>query len=106
MLRDLDICPVYDSENHDLIREVQVPLLSQAQEYLRGVGFFSSGWLRLASQGLVALVEAGGKARIIASPVFEAGDWEALQAGCEAKNDATLWGILRRNIDDLSTSFE
>jgi superfamily II DNA or RNA helicase len=106
MLRDLDICPVYDSENHDLIREVQVPLLSQAQEYLRGVGFFSSGWLRLASQGLVALVEAGGKARIIASPVFEAGDWEALQAGCEAKNDATLWGILRRNIDDLSTSLE
>ena len=72
MLRDLDICPVYDSENHDLIREVQVPLLSQAR-VSTWCGFFSSGWLRLASQGLVALVEAGGKARIIASPVSKPG---------------------------------
>lgn len=106
MLKDLDLCPVYDSESHDLIREVQVPLISQAQEYLRGVGFFSSGWLRLVSQGVVALVEAGGKVRIIASPVFEAGDWEALQTGCEANSDAALWEVLRRNIDDLAISLE
>lgn len=106
MLRDLTIDAVYDSENHDLVREVQVPLLAQSQEYLRGVGFFSSGWLRLASDGIVALVESGGRIRVVASPVFEEEDWKALRTGCAARHDYALWRALQRNIDDLAVSLE
>lgn len=106
MLKDLNLHPVYDSEDYDLIREVQVPLLSQSQEYLRGVGFFSSGWLRLASNGIIPLIEAGGNARIIASPVFDTEDWEALKIGWSAKNDTILWRVLKRNIDDLAVSLQ
>jgi len=51
VLKELELLPVYDSEYYDLIRDLQVPLLSHAKDYLRGVGFFTSGWLRLAGQG-------------------------------------------------------
>lgn len=61
MLKSLDLSPVYDSEKCDLIRDLQVPLLAQSRDYLRGVGFFTSGWLRVAAYGLIALVEAVGQ---------------------------------------------
>ncbi len=106
MFRDLSLHAVYDSEDHDLIRDVQVPLLSRAQEYLRGVGFFSSGWLRLASAGVVPLVEGGGRIRIVASPVFQEEDWEALRTGYAARYDQVLLSVLSRNISDLGQSLE
>lgn len=81
MLKGLNLLPVYDSENYNLIHDVQVPLLTHSKDYLRGVGFFTSGWLRLAAQGVVSLVEAGGKARVVVSPILEASDWEALKLG-------------------------
>ncbi len=59
MLKELDLQPVYDSENYDLVCDLQVPLLVQSKDYLRGVGFFSSSWLRLAAQGMAAF-DTGG----------------------------------------------
>lgn len=106
MLRDLNLLPVYDSEQYDLIRDLQVPLLAHSRDYLRGVGFFTSGWLRLAAQGIVSLVEAGGKARVVVSPILEASDWEALKLGEAAKTDSVLRAILQRCIDDLSRSLD
>ena len=106
MLRELDLLPVYDSEQHDLIQDLIVPLLRNSTSYLRGVGFFSSGWLRLAAPGLVPLVENGGLARIVTSPVLGKGDWEALQHGEAARQDACLQDILRKNIEELAQSLE
>ena len=106
MLKELDLQPVYDSECHDLIRDLQVPLLVQSKDYLRGVGFFTSGWLRLAAQGMAAFVTGGGSARIVLSPILEEADWEALKFGESAKNDAIIRGVLTRNIDVLATTLE
>lgn len=106
MLKELELLPVYDSECYDLIRDLQVPLLRQAKDYLRGVGFFTSGWLRLAAQGMAAFVMGGGSARIVVSPILDVADWEALKFGESAKTDAVLREVLERNIEDLAITLE
>ncbi|MBA3006214.1 MAG: DEAD/DEAH box helicase [Desulfocapsa sp.] len=106
MLRELELLPVYDSEQYDLIRDLQVPLLCEAKDYLRGVGFFTSGWLRLAAQGMATLMTKSGSARIVVSPILEQADWDALQFGESAKNDSVLREVLSRNIDDLELTME
>ena len=55
----------YSSLKTDLVEEVIVPLLERSVEYDRGVGFFTSGWLKEAAKGLTALVHHQGKARIL-----------------------------------------
>ena len=106
MLRDLPLLPVYDSAEHDIVRNLISPLLEQGTDYLRGVGFFSSGWLRIAADGIVGLVENGGRGRLVVSPVMQAGDWEAMQAGDRAKRDARLKKILCANVRGLRQSLE
>lgn len=106
MLRELQLFPVYDSEQYDLINDLQVPLLCQCKDYLRGVGYFTSGWLRLAAQGMAALVAGGGRARIVVSPNLEQADWDALQFGESAKKDVLVKEVLARNIDDLQLTLE
>lgn len=106
MLKDLNLLPVYDSSEHDLIRELQVPLLKNSIDYLRGVGFFTSGWLKIASEGVATLIENGGKARIIISPIMEKGDWEALQVGEDARHNIELKDLLESKINDLRDSLE
>lgn len=106
MLKDLGLQPVYDSEYCDLIRDLQVPLLMHAKDYLRGVGFFTSGWLRLAAQGIISLASGEGLARIVLSPNLEEEDWNALKFGESAKKDDVLKEVLERNVDDLSLTLE
>jgi superfamily II DNA or RNA helicase len=106
MLRELSLLPVYDSSEHDLVRDLQVPLLKHSTDYLRGVGFFTSGWLGIASRGMADFVQRGGKARIVLSPILERKDWEALQSGDQAKYDEALKSLLAERIQDLRTSLE
>ncbi|MHC1729713.1 MAG: DEAD/DEAH box helicase family protein [Syntrophobacteraceae bacterium] len=106
MLKELELLPVYDSECYDLIRDLQVPLLLHAKDYLRGVGFFTSGWLRLAAQGMAMFVTRGGSARIVVSPTLDEADWEALKFGETAKTDAILRKVLAGNIEDIAMTLE
>lgn len=106
MLKDLELRPVYDSSEWDLVSEVVVPLLKESSSYLRGVGFFSSGWLRLASAGMAQLVENGGHIRIVLSPILAEKDWEAMRRGGQAWSDEDLAASLKRDITDLETSLE
>lgn len=106
MLKELSLQPVYDSECYDLIRDLQVPLLLQSKDYLRGVGFFTSGWLRLAAQGMATFVAGGGSARIVVSPILDEADWEALKFGEIAKTDAVLRETLAKSIEDLAINLE
>jgi superfamily II DNA or RNA helicase len=106
MLKDLDLLPVYDSADHDLMKDLIVPLLENAVTYIRGVGFFTSGWLRVAAHGLVSLVERGGHAQYVVSPILEKEDWNALQRGDQAKEDDIIRRALQRDIDGLASSLE
>ena len=106
MLRDLNLLPVYDSAEYGLIQDLIVPLLQNSKLYLRGVGFFTSGWLRLAVEGVTKLIENGGTARIVISPILERSDWEAFQRGEEAKCNEMFKNVLEKQVADIATALK
>lgn len=105
-LKDLNFSNRLDTSSSDLTEDFFVPTLSAACRYDRGVGFFSSGWIRITSKGLIAFAANGGKARWVTSPILSEEDWEALRIGDEAKYDPVLRASLQRNISDLERALE
>ena len=49
-----------DTSSADLIADLFVPLLRKSVLYDRGVGYFSSGWFRIAAEGMAAFAGRGG----------------------------------------------
>lgn len=105
-LPDLTLPAFLDTSTNDLIREFFLPVLGCAVRYDRGVGFFSSGWLRLAAHGMVTFAQNGGRARWVTSPILAEVDWDALLAGDAARTDSALREVLDRNVTDLARSLE
>lgn len=105
-LRELNLPSVIDSSTADMAVEFYMPALSVSTSYDRGVGFFSSGWLRMVSQGIITFAANGGRARIITSPILDSDDWVALQMGEAARIDPLLWLTLKRNIEALAAQME
>ena len=105
-LSDLDILPVMDTSTHDLSTEFFTPLLSNSIRYERGVGFFSSGWLRINAKGMLAFANNGGRARWVTSPILDKADWEALETGYTARGDPVLRRALEHNITNLAKTLE
>ena len=105
-LKDPNFANRLDTSSSDLTEDFFVPALSAAYRYDRGVGFFSSGWIRIASKGLIAFAANGGKARWVTSPILSEEDWQALKIGDEAKYDPVLRASLQRNISDLERALE
>ncbi len=105
-LTDLHLRAVYDSAECHLVNDLIVPLLSHSVEYCRGVGYFSSGWLKVAAAGLVALIERGGRAQLIMSPIMSETDWDAIVLGQKARDDHALRQLLEAAIGDLQGSLE
>lgn len=95
-----------DTSTHDLIRDFFVPMLSNSIRYDRGVGYFSSGWLRMSGHGMVEFANNGGRARWVTSPILDEADWKALQAGNDARSDPLLHRALERSISNLAVALE
>jgi superfamily II DNA or RNA helicase len=104
-LRDLGTEPFFNTSTDEVARQFLVPALSRSIRYDRGVGYFSSAWLRMVSAGLVNLAQNGGIARIVASPKLAAQDWAALRQGNDAQNSPTLHAALSRTIEELASDF-
>jgi SNF2 family DNA or RNA helicase len=103
---ELKLPKTLDTSTADIIEDFFVPVLSRAIRYDRGVGYFSSGWLRVAARGMVKFAANGGRARWVTSPILSEGDWEALQVGDAARYDPILRAAIVRNIDDLARTLE
>src|SRR6266568_4006630 len=101
-LKDLNLLTVMDTSSHDLTSAFFIPLFSNSLRYDRGVGYFSSGWLRINCNGMVAFAKNGGKARWVTSPILDAGDWEALITGDTARSDPIIRVMLERNVANLA----
>lgn len=91
-LIDVDVKKEYRSLLHDITREFYIPLLSQAVEYKRAVGFFSSTVLCQIADGIATLAKNGGKIKIVASPHLSDEDIKAIRKGYE------LRGIVKKAI--------
>ena len=105
-IRNINLPTTIDTSRHDITREFFVPLLSHATRYDRGVGFFSSGWLRINAVGMAAFAANQGRARWITSPILAADDWRAMLEGSRARRNELLRQSLERNIADLAASLE
>jgi superfamily II DNA or RNA helicase len=105
-LRDLDLPLLIETSDVDFAEEFYNPALSVAEEYKRGVGYFTSSWFQFAARGLKGLAQNGGTAKWIISPILEEGDWEALQKGEEAKRDQELYDRLNHMVSDIEEGLE
>lgn len=105
-LSSLELKAVYDSSECHLVYDLIVPLLTNSVEYCRGVGYFSSGWLRLAASGLGDLAGNGGRAKLIMSPILDEKDWQAIILGQKAKENAILRRSLECSVEELAKSLE
>ncbi|WP_316979536.1 DEAD/DEAH box helicase family protein [Shumkonia mesophila] len=101
-LRELPTVPDLTTSTDKLLEQFYIPALGRSTSYDRGVGYFTSNWLRLAASGITGLASGGGKVRIIASPKLDPRDCAALNEGADARNDPTLRAALERALEDLS----
>ena len=89
-LTDLDIPFALNTSRNDLIDQFFTPLLKNSVQYDRGVGFFSSGWVKEAFIGMTDFAKNGGRARWITSPILGKEDWDAILLGNEARTRACM----------------
>lgn len=101
-LRDLPTETELGTSTSRLIEQFYAPALSKSVSYDRGVGYFTSAWLRMAADGLVQLAANGGKARILASPKLDPDDCAAIIRGVDARGNVQLLNSLKEAISELS----
>ncbi len=94
-LAGLQLKPEYRSDSDDLVRDFYVPCLERSTLYRRAVGYFTSHGLSAAAQGLSALVQSDGRMLLVASPLFDADDLEAIRRGYTARDDLVVKALLR-----------
>jgi len=97
--RDMNIKLIYDTSQTSIIDELIVPLLNNSKTYYRGVGYFSSAWIKLVTKGLRGIVENGGKIHILTSPQLSHEYWDAIINGEKAKVDDVLYRSIKSTID-------
>lgn len=94
-LQNIPIQDHYRSDRHNLVQDFYIPCLSQATSYSRAVGYFSSTSIVLISQGLAALIEAGGTMRLIASPYLSLEDIKAIKQGLKQREEVVSKAIIK-----------
>lgn len=96
-LQSLDLKDHYRSAEDDLVSQFYRPCLTVAQSYDRAVGYFTSGSLSLAVQGINSFVRHAGRMRLIASPYLNEVDVEQLTLGYDYR--AIINGAILRTLD-------
>jgi DNA phosphorothioation system restriction enzyme len=105
-LNNLNIPKQLDTSTHDFSHDFFSPVLAQSVKYDRGVGYFSSGWIKINSKGMIKFANNGGIARWVTSPIMNQEDWDALALGNEAHVDDVLYQLLKKDIDQLVQDME
>lgn len=95
-LDELNLQPEYRSDVDHLVEDFYLPCLQRCLLYRRAVGFFTSRGLSLAAQGISALIEGDGRMLLVASPLLDQDDLEAIEKGYLARDDAVLRSLLRQ----------
>lgn len=93
-LRDHDFAPSYDKSVDDLAGGFYLPCMRTSVRYDRISGYFSSAVFSIAWPALKDFIKAGGRMRLICSPVFSSTDAGALMQGYEALTDEELGAAL------------
>lgn len=100
-LRDIELKVGYRSDGCNLVTDFYIPCLSSARLYRRAVGYFTSGSLSIASQGLAKLIENGGRMQLVASPHFTDEDIQTIRRGYEDRLKV-FQNVTSRSFKDIS----
>lgn len=95
-----------NTSDNNLALEFYEPCLKWAKRYDRGVGYFTSGWLKENSVGLSYFAANGGKARFITSPILDQRDIEAIAGGIVKSKDIDLVSVLLKDVKLLHECLE
>lgn len=99
-LKDCKIKSEYRSLIDNVVQEFYIPLLCNATQYCRAVGFFSSSSLVEITKGIASLAKRGGKIKIVASPYLSDDDIEAIKKGYEDRNSVIERALLNQLTDE------
>ncbi|MGD2183291.1 hypothetical protein [Lusitaniella coriacea] len=89
-LSNLTLQDEYRSDRDNLIQDFYLPCLEDSTLYRRAVGFFSSTSMAAAAKGLTALIRAGGKMQLVASPCLSPEDAEAIATGLKQREQVIV----------------
>lgn len=78
-LRSINIKFSYETGEDDLLNDFYIPVLSNAKQYDRIAGFFSSSSLAVAARGISGLIQNGGSMRMVACPRMSPEDIEMIE---------------------------
>lgn len=106
MLRDLgSLRTEYSSDTHDIAAEFYNPCLSEAHEYDRITGFFSSTVFHLTWPAMRKFILANdGKIRLLCSPRMSDRDADGIVYGYKARDDQMLAEALCRELREMLDS--
>lgn len=104
MLREHEFKRAYHKPEDDIAESFYLPAMRSAVRYDRAVGYFSSTVFLLAWPSLKAFVQAGGRMRLICSPVLSEGDHEALREGYSERAEAEAGRQIAESFSELLES--
>ena len=81
MFKDLELQPVYTSDDNDISQEFYNPVLKQAKSFDRTSAYFSAKALALYSEGLECFGRNGNKYRLIISKDIAEEDFNEIKRG-------------------------
>jgi DNA phosphorothioation system restriction enzyme len=102
-LRKIKLKETYNSNNSNLIDDFYIPCLRNSIEYKRAVGYFTSNSLALAAKGLTSFFDNNGKMKLIASPVLDSKDVEAIEKGYRNRNELIEKKVLKE-FEDINNN--
>ncbi|UTY39271.1 phospholipase D-like domain-containing protein [Allocoprobacillus halotolerans] len=86
-LKDINIESEYRIPRDNIVSDFYLPVLSQAVQYDRSVGYFSSDALIKISYGICQLIQNGGKIRLLVSPNLSEEDYNAINEGYRKREE-------------------
>ena len=95
MLRELHLAPSYRSDRNNLVADFYLPCLREATRYSRAVGYFTSTSLSAAAKGLYRFISRRGYMRLIASPLLNKEDAEAMRKGYKRREEVIADALVR-----------
>lgn len=104
-LRDHKLKKEYRSLRNNIVNEFYIPLLKEAVEYHRGVGYFSSSALAEISVGIGEMAKRGGKIKLVCSPILSPEDYSAIEKGYEERDKYIEKALLRQIDNDNNTDY-
>ena len=95
----------YDSGRDDVLDDFYIPVLSEANQYDRIAGFFSSSVLALAARGLGNFILNGGNMRLVTCPRLQGRDIKAINDACNTI-DKVLYSDFITSYNEIEDKFE